>query len=173
MRHFPWRRICRGPNAREGSHAMPPTGALVVSNIVHTILAVISSPIVAKLCDRVGRRLHSTAAQSHLGLGAHCRRPPNWGGLPNGGPNICRRSEIPVFGIFACILICEGYFNKPLPPKGPPRPPATFTGGFFPHLPFRPISFLDSPSWDVSKPFPLAQIHETCPSTVTSPDLDI
>ena len=63
-------------------------------------------------------------------------------------------------GGFRCSVLWHGfelltgYFDEPLPPKGRPRPPATFHRRIFPHLPSRPISFLDSPFWDVSKPSP-------------------
>ena len=49
---------------------------------------------------------------------------PNEGRIYSGGPKIG----------FSILLhgfeFLKGYFDKPLPPKGRPRPPATFTGRF-------------------------------------------
>ena len=90
---------------------------------------------------------------------------PGWP-TERGAPNIFWRFEIQVFCTFALILFLKGYFDKPLPPKARPGPPATFHKRIFPHLLSRPISFLDSPFSDLSKPL-LSPKPGTRPSKIT------
>ena len=57
-------------------------------------------------------------------------RPPTRGGLPNEGSEYI--PEVRNYGFRHCCinLFLKGVFGHTVPPKGRPRPPQPFTGGF-------------------------------------------